>query len=105
MRELPLIQDLFDNFTQDTEFLTMDHTRKWFQEEHTYPLIIDRDTYDSWVALGKKSMLTRAAEEVDKLLTKDPANLVDADTRKTLEEIMLADAKANNIPELPELPD
>lgn len=105
LREIPLIQDLFDNFTQDTEFLTKEHTRKWYQKEHTYPLIIDRDTYGSWVALGKKSMVTRASEEVVKLLTTNPPNLVDADVRKDLEGIMLADAKANDVPEIPKLPD
>jgi trimethylamine--corrinoid protein Co-methyltransferase len=101
---MPLIQDLFENFTLDTEFLTKDHTRKWYQKEHTYPLVIDRDTYDSWVALGKKSMVTRASEEVKKLLTKNPPNLLDADVRKDLEEIMLADARANDVPEIPKLP-
>ncbi len=105
LRELPLIQDLFDNFTQDTEFLTKDHTRKWYQKEHTYPLVIDRDTYDSWVALGKKSMLTRAAEEVEKLLKTNPPNLVGSDVKKDLKGIMLADAKANSVSEIPKLPD
>jgi trimethylamine--corrinoid protein Co-methyltransferase len=105
LREIPLIQDLFDNFTQDTEFLTKEHTRKWYQKEHTYPLIIDRDTYDSWVALGKKSMVTRASEEVEKLLATNPPNLADANVRKALEDIMLADAKANDVPEIPKLPD
>ena len=105
MRELPLIQDLFENFTQDTEFLTKDHTRKWYKKEHIYPLVIDRDTYDSWVALGKKSIDMRASEEVEKLLATNPPNLVEADVRKSLKDIMLADAKANNVPEIPKLPD
>jgi len=105
LRELPLIQDLFENFTQDTEFLTKDHTRKWYQQEHTYPLVIDRDTYDTWAALGKKSMVTRASEEVAKLLSENPPNLLDADVRKDLEDVMLADAKANDVPEIPKLPD
>jgi trimethylamine--corrinoid protein Co-methyltransferase len=105
MRELPLIQDLFENFTQDTEFLTKDHTLKWYQKEHTYPLIIDRDTYDTWVGLGKKSMTTRASEEVEKLLTKNPPNLVDQDVKNSLREIMLADAKSIGVQAIPKLPD
>jgi trimethylamine--corrinoid protein Co-methyltransferase len=55
-RESPLVQDLFEGFTQKTEFLSLEHTRKWYKQEHTYPELIDRDTYDSWVSLGKKSM-------------------------------------------------
>jgi trimethylamine--corrinoid protein Co-methyltransferase len=105
MRELPLIQDLFENFTQDTEFLTKDHTLKWYQQEHTYPLIIDRDTYDTWVGLGKKSMVTRASEEVEKLLTTTSPNLLKSDVQKALEEIMLADAKSIGVQAIPKLPD
>ena len=105
LRELPLVQDLFANFTQDTEFLTKEHTRKWYQKEHVYPLVIDRDTYDTWVALGKKPMEKRAAEEVERLLTEKPPNLLDASSRKELEKIMLADAETNGINEIPSLPD
>lgn len=105
IRELPLIQDLFENFTQDTEFLTTEHTRKWYQKEHTYPLVIDRDTYDTWVGLGKKSMETRASDEVERLLKANPPDLPDAGMRNALKEIMLADAKANGVAEIPSLPD
>jgi trimethylamine--corrinoid protein Co-methyltransferase len=105
LRELPLIQDLFENFTQDTEFLTKDHTRKWYQKEHTYPLVIDRDTYDTWASLGRKSMVKRASEEVEKLLSENSPNLPNAGVRKDLEDIMLADARANDVPEIPKLPD
>ena len=104
-RELPLIQDLFENFTRDTEFLTKDHTLKWYQKEHTYPLIIDRNTYDTWVGLGKKSIATRASEEVERLLDANPPNLPDSGLRKELEDIMLADAKANGVHKIPSLPD
>jgi trimethylamine--corrinoid protein Co-methyltransferase len=105
LRELPLIQDLFENFTKDTEFLTNDHTLKWYQKEHNYPLIIDRDTYDSWVGLGRKSIEKRASEEVERLLTANLPNLPDANVRKEIEEIMVADAKANGVDEIPSLPD
>jgi len=103
LREIPIVQDLFENLSQDTEFLTKDHTRKWYQQEHAYPLIIDRDTYDSWTALGKKSLDTRASEEVTKLLSENPPNLVDTDIKKDLENVMMADAKANDVPEIPKI--
>lgn len=104
-RESPLVQNLFDNLTQQTEFLTLDHTRKWYKEEHTYPLIIDRDTFDTWTSLGKKSLADRAAEEVEKILEKNPPLLPDGELRKALEEIMQADAQANGVSSLPHLPD
>jgi trimethylamine--corrinoid protein Co-methyltransferase len=104
-RESPLAQNLFENITQQTEFLTLDHTRKWYKEEHTYPLIIDRDTFDTWVSLGKKSLSDRASEEVEKILVNNPPPLPDADIRKDLEKIMLADAQANGVSSLPRLRD
>jgi trimethylamine--corrinoid protein Co-methyltransferase len=104
-RESPLVQNLFENLTQQTEFLTLEHTRKWYKEEHTYPLIIDRDTFDTWASLGKKSLADRAAEEVEKILAKNPPHLPDGEIRKGLEKIMLADAQANGISSLPKLPD
>lgn len=104
-RESPLVQDLFENLTQQKEFLTLDHTRKWYREEHTYPLIIDRDTFDTWASLGKKSLADRASEETEKILSTTHPHLPDEEIRKDLKNIMLADAKANSISALPRLPD
>jgi trimethylamine--corrinoid protein Co-methyltransferase len=104
-RESPLIQNLFEEFSQQTEFLTLEHTRKWYRQEHTYPELIDRDTYDSWVSLGKKSLTERASEEVDKRLRENPPDLLDRARRDDLKQIMLAEAKANGISDLPELSD
>lgn len=104
-RESPLIQNLFEEFSQQTEFLTLEHTRKWYKQEHTYPELIDRDTYDSWVSQGKKSLTERASEEVDKRLRENPPDLLDQARRDDLKQIMLAEAKANGISDLPELSD
>jgi trimethylamine--corrinoid protein Co-methyltransferase len=104
-RESPLVQDLFEDFSQKTEFLTLDHTRKWYRQEHTYPELIDRDTYDTWVSLGEKNLAERASEEVTRHLAENPPNMLDRDQRKKLKQIVLTDANANGISELPELPD
>jgi len=104
-RESPLLQSLFEGFTQQTEFLTLDHTRKWYKQEHTYPELIDRDTYDSWVALGKKSLTDRASGEVEKRLRENKSNLLDHNQQHELKQIILANARANQIFELPVLPD
>jgi trimethylamine--corrinoid protein Co-methyltransferase len=104
-RESPLLQGLFEDFTQQTEFLTLDHTRKWYRKEHTYPELIDRYTYDSWVSQGKKSMPERASVEVEKRLLENRSNLLDQRQRHELKQIMLADAKINEVSELPALPD
>jgi trimethylamine--corrinoid protein Co-methyltransferase len=104
-RDDPITAGLFDNIQVDTEFLSTPHTRKWYKEEHTYPLLIDRDTYDSWVSLGRKSMATRAAEEIEKILSVPPSSLADEQIRKELKKIMLAEARRNGLDRLPDIKD
>ncbi len=102
-RDEPLAKNLFEGFTQETQFLTMPHTRKWYRKEHTFPGIIDRDTYDYWVSLGKKSIADRASEEVGRLLKENPPSPLDKDILQELRKIMDSDAKTCNISSLPEI--
>jgi len=101
--EEALANNLFEGFTQETQFLTMPHTRKWYREEHTFPGIIDRDTYDYWVSLGKKSINDRASEEVERLLKENLPSLLDDDILQELRKIMDSDAKIYGISSLPEI--
>lgn len=102
-RDDPIATALFAGFTPKTQFLSMPHTRKWYREEHLFPGIIDRDTYDYWVSLGKKSMPERAADKVNQLLQESSPALVDEDLQAELRSIMTADARRNGMSELPEL--
>jgi len=102
-REDLLATPLFSTMTADMEFLTHPHTRKWLREEHRYPNIIDRDTYDGWVSLGEKTIAQRANEEVRRILTETPANLITDGIRRDLQDIALADAETNGIKALPPL--
>jgi len=100
-REDPVATHMFENITKDTEFLSTPHTRKWYKEEHTYPLMIDRDTYDTWASLGRKSMAERAADEVNRLLNEPSESPLDDALQKELHDIMLADARNNGLDVLP----
>ena len=102
-RDDPIAINMFENVTPDMEFLSTSHTRKWYKDEHTYPLMIDRDTYDTWVSLGKKSIAERAADEVDKILRESPESALDDNTQKELHNIMLADARNNGLDTLPKI--
>jgi len=102
-RNDPIALDLFKDFATDTQFLSMPHTRKWYREEHTFPKLIDREPYDTWVSKGRKSITDRAKEEVESLLQKNPPPLPDKETQKALKEIMLSDAQRNDMPSLPEI--
>lgn len=102
-RDDPLAKNLFEDFSAETQFLSMAHTRQWYRQEHIFPKIIDRDTYDYWVSLGKKSIADRASDEIDRLLNENPPILLDEDVVQNLQKIMLADAKNNGISRLPDL--
>ena len=102
-RDDPIAKNLFEGFTAETQFLSMPHTRQWYRQEHTFPKIIDRDTYDYWVSLGSKSTADRASDEVERLLKENPPILPEDDIVQELRKIMLADARDNGISSLPEL--
>jgi trimethylamine--corrinoid protein Co-methyltransferase len=102
-RSDPIALDLFKDFAADTQFLSLSHTRKWYREEHTFPKLIDREPYDTWVSKGRKSITDRAKEEVENLLQKNPPALPDKETQKALKEIMLSDAQRNGMLSLPEI--
>jgi len=102
-RDEPIAKDLLEGLEENSQFLSMPHTRKWYRHEHSFPKIIDRDTYDYWVSLGKKSMVDRAREEVEKLLRENPPVLPDKALQQELHQIMLKDAKANGLSSLPEI--
>lgn len=102
-RDEPLAKNLFEGFTAANQFLSMPHTRKWYRIEHTFPKIIDRDTYDFWVSQGKKSIADRAAQEVERLLKENPVAPLDKKTYEELRKIMLSDARNYGISSLPEI--
>jgi len=102
-RDDPIAKNLFEGFTTETQFLSMPHTRQWYRKEHTFPKITDRDTYDYWVSLGRKSTADRASDEVERLLKENPHSPMDENIVQELRKIMLADARDNGISSLPEV--
>jgi trimethylamine--corrinoid protein Co-methyltransferase len=50
-------------------FLTLPHTRKWYQEEQYMPSeVIDRASFEGWKSRGEKSTFERARDRVEKLI-------------------------------------
>jgi len=103
-REDPIATDKFEGFSAETQFLSMPHTKKWYRTEHSYPVIADRETYDAWVGLGRKTIAERASEHVEKFLRSNPPALPEKGLRDELARILGAYAKANGVASLPELP-
>ncbi len=102
-REKPIAKHLFTDFASEAQFLSMPHTKKWYRQEHVYPTLVDRDTYDYWVSLGKKSIAERSKEMIKKILHENPVRLPSETIQKELRSIMLADAKNYGINSIPEL--
>ena len=49
------------------DYLGQRHTMEHFRTEFFTPVLTDRSSYDTWVAKGSKSLMTRAAEEVKRI--------------------------------------
>ncbi|MFW6140813.1 MAG: trimethylamine methyltransferase family protein [Acidobacteriota bacterium] len=101
-RDEPLALDLFKDITPETQFLSKPNTRKWYRQEHIFPDVIDRDTYDEWAGKGNKSISDRATDRIEEIL-KQPVSLVDTDIQKELKKVMLSDAKNNGLSTLPKV--
>jgi trimethylamine--corrinoid protein Co-methyltransferase len=102
-RDEVLALDKFEGIAAGAQFLSLPHTRLWYRKEHSFPKIIDRDTYEAWVSLGRKSMVDRAAEEVARRLGAGPTALLEPAKAGPLKAIMEAYASANGVASLPEI--
>ena len=57
-------------------FLTTEHTRKWWKKEQFIPRAADRESYPEWIKKGKKDALALAKERVEEILaTHEPEPL------------------------------
>jgi len=105
LREKPLALHLFEEIGADFNFLVLPHTRKWYRQEHYFSSVLDREVYDTWVALGRLDAFQRSRKEVDRRLKlyrrPEVCQRVDPD----LKEIMIAHAKGCGLGKLPENPE
>jgi trimethylamine:corrinoid methyltransferase-like protein len=85
------------------QFLTMEHTKKWYRAEHIFPTVSDRETYDSWAGLGKKTTAERALDEVRRRLEPGVENLPRRSVRNALKEIMHREAEKAGFKDLPDI--
>ena len=63
-----LALDVIDRVGPGKDFLGQRHTMDRFRKEHFIPVVSDRSSWDSWVTRGSKSTLTRAGDEVRRIL-------------------------------------
>jgi trimethylamine--corrinoid protein Co-methyltransferase len=98
-----LAGDLYGDIYAGDHFLTSAETLRWFREE-LYPPgpVVDRDTYETWVARGKKSAWDRARLEVARIVSSHTVEPLPDDPLKALRDVMNADARRMGI-DLPPL--
>lgn len=100
-RESPLALGLYDDLTEEGQFLLSPHTLRWFKIEHHYPALTDRDNYENWIAAGAKTMAERARADVVARLARPPAPPLGEDVLRELDGIMLSYAKTAGLDRLP----
>ena len=79
-----LALDIIDKVGPGGHFLGQKHTMKHLKEEHFFPKLSDRDSYEVWTEKGKKSIHERAREEVKKILSEHQPLPLDSAVEKEL---------------------
>lgn len=90
-------KDLFEDIKtigQEVHFLKQKSTRKLFRSDEYYSTtLLDIGSYDEWINIGKPDMLSEAHKKVEKILSSEPKNPLNASVEKVIKEIM-EEAKA-----------
>jgi trimethylamine--corrinoid protein Co-methyltransferase len=82
-----LAVDLIDEVGPDGQFLDKEHTLTHFRERW-YPTLFDRDNYDGWAARGEKTLLERATERVNKILSTHKPEALPKDRAQAIRAIV-----------------
>lgn len=106
VREKPIAQDLIANVGHNTQYITHDHTYRWFREELYDPSeLIDRHPPEIWEEKGSLTILDRAQSRVDDLVSTWESSPLSLETRKELRKITASAAASFGSDTLPGLPE
>ena len=95
----------YNNLTIDAgNFLTTEHTRRWFREELFIPSpVVDRDFRRDWESKGRLSAAERAHRRVEEVIAAYEPKGASGEVARELESITLRAAQAAGMDRLPEL--
>ena len=82
-----LALDVIEELGPTGDYLTHEHTLKHFREFY-YPTILDKNSYTVWEDQGAKSLETRAADLVDKILAKHQPEPLPEDVQQAIKKIV-----------------
>ncbi len=69
-------------------YLDKAHTRKWWAKEQFVPILADRQSHADWVKSGSKTIIDRAKERVQDILSTHKPTPLPEDQVKALDEIV-----------------
>ena len=69
-------------------FMDTDETLENWREECYVPTVGSRQTYEEWIATGRKTIVEKAQERADSLLEKAKVLQLDAQKEQALEDIL-----------------
>ena len=91
-----LAVDLIDELGPGGTFTATEHTVRYMRSEFWQPRVWSRETYDAWVASGKKTDVGRALDEWHDLMSRpDPEPGISEETEKQLRAVI--DRAAQNL--------
>lgn len=83
-----LALDVIQRVGHDGHYLADKHTLRHFEEEHFFPELTDRSSYDAWKKTGGKSLVKRAKEKAEEILKEHWPTPLDKDVQKEISEII-----------------
>ncbi len=83
-----LALDVIHKVGHDGHYMDERHTLQHFKEEHFFPELTDRSSYDAWRKAGGKSLVKRAREKTDEILKEHWPTPLDKDIQKEISEII-----------------
>lgn len=88
VNEATLAIGVTDKVGPGGHYLKQRHTMKFLKQEHFLPLLADRRTRDKWEEAGGKSMVEKAHEEVERILSEHQVDPLPSKMEAELEEIL-----------------
>jgi len=100
--EEALAADLIAQLGPSGDFLSTDHTFKWFRKEPYFPSpVIDRSSRINWEEKGSLNAFAQARKQVQDILAKNQVRLLDSERTSELDKVTQNIMQELNIAELP----
>jgi len=87
VNEETLALDVIEEVGPEGNYLKTKHTRE-FYKKRWYPNLFERDTYDAWIGKGGKTLVDRAADKVDQILSEHEPDSLPPQIKEKLKGIV-----------------